>query len=195
VSDAVIDGWKETQLRQYLLENGIISPASTQEQLVLMAKNKASQLSSAVRKPTPAASHVSTAANSAASYASGVASYMARRLDDAQDYVFSSWPDEDLTSWLKAHNALPDPPPSSRGGLLDHVRDAYSKITSPAYSAWSNSYLHEWLTTHGVIPPPKSEREKLLELMDQNYYDLKDSVYSTWEDTDLRNWLVKEGVL
>jgi hypothetical protein len=205
-TDSVIEGWSDSQVREYLVDHGIISPASTHEQLVLLAKHKAADLRSAVGRASgpeasaaSLASQASTAAHSAASAVqSGVrsaASYAARSLDDARDYVFSDWSDSDLTGWLRVHDVLPSPQPTARHDLLRYVRDAYTKLSTPVYKAWSNSYLHEWLEENGIVSPPQTAREKLLELMEENYYDAKDKVYTNWKEATIRQWLVKEGVM
>jgi hypothetical protein len=120
---------------------------------------------------------------------------VAKTLDDTKDYVFSTWDDNQLRTWLQEHNVITSPEPTTRSALLNNVRDAYIKVTSPIYHAWSTSTIHEWLLEHGVVHPEPTAREKLLELMKHNYWETKDKAYSAWDESTMRNWLVSEGVM
>jgi len=62
-SKVVGDAWTESQLREWLLEQGVVSPQSNREQLLVLAKQKASAASTAIYgHPTDqAASSVSSA--------------------------------------------------------------------------------------------------------------------------------------
>lgn len=40
VKDSAFDTWSESQLRQFLLDQGVIEPKGTKEQLVQMARNQ-----------------------------------------------------------------------------------------------------------------------------------------------------------
>jgi len=206
-------------LREYLLEQGVVSPKSTREQLLVLAKNqyvssvrlsrlqlidRASAASTAIYgHPTDQASKSASSAygqassgyqalSSQAAYASTQAS---KKLDDAKDYVFSSWDDNQLRTWLEEHNIVSTPAPTGRSALLNNVRVAYLKATSPLYEAWSTSALHEWLVEHGITHPEPTARDKLLDSMKSNYYDAKDTAYSSWSESQMRDWLISEGVM
>lgn len=101
------DAWDESQLREFLLEQGVVEPKGTREQLTLLAKQK-------YRSYTSAASAYSTSATSLASQASASAStavygdsrYQAsksisstyaqatndisKKMQDSQDYIYST---------------------------------------------------------------------------------------------------------
>lgn len=79
--------------------------------------------------------------------------------------------------------------------MLNNVKVAYLKATTPLYEAWSTSTIHEWLVEHGIAPPEPTARDKLLDAMKINYYDAKDTAYSTWNESQMRDWLVSEGVM
>jgi hypothetical protein len=203
-----MEAWDESQLREYLMEQGVVSPHSTREQLLVLARQKASAASTAIYgHPTDqAASSISSAYYDAsatvssgysaistqAAYASAKA---AKNLDVTKDYVYSTWDDNQLRTWLEAHDVISGPAPTGRAALLNRVKVAYSKLTHPIYEAWSTSTIHEWLVEHGVVAPEPTARDKLVTLMRANYYDAQDKVYSGWQDSQMRDWLVSEGVM
>ena len=119
----------------------------------------------------------------------------AKKFDDTKDYIFSTWDDNQLRSWLETHDVISTPAPTGRAALLNNVRVAYLKATDPIYEAWSTSSLHDWLVEHGVVQPEPTARDKLLDLMKSNYFDAKDTAYSRWKDSEMRDWLVSEGVM
>lgn len=130
--------------------------------------------------------------SSQAAYASAK---VQKTLDDAKDYVFSSWDDNQLRTWLEKNNVISTPEPTTRAGLLNSVKAAYAKSTEPIYHAWSTSTIHEWLVEHGIAHPEPTAREKLIDLMKHNYWDAKDTAYSTWSESQMREWLIAEGVM
>ncbi|BEJ12130.1 hypothetical protein CspHIS471_0205900 [Cutaneotrichosporon sp. HIS471] len=200
IDSQIVDAWDESQLREWLLEQGIISPASKPEQLRILAKHKVSRLSSAVfGGPTDhAKASVESAASEVSSHASAAAgmtyNWASGKLDDTRDYVFSKWDNSDLEDWLEVHGVI-KPNPVSRNGLLAAVREAYTKTLTPIYDSWETSTIRQWLIDHHVVPTPKSRRDELLEMMRENYYGASDKVYTAWDDNKLRKWLVDEGVL
>ena len=135
---------------------------------------------------------VPSAVSSQAAWASA---QVQKKLDDTKDYVFSSWDDNQLRTWLEEHNVVTAPEKSDRPALLNSVRDAYLKLTSPIYEAWSTSTIHEWLVEHGISHPEPTARDKLVHLMETNYYDAKDTAYSKWDESKMRDWLVSEGIM
>jgi hypothetical protein len=40
IKDSAFDTWSESQLRQFLLDQGVIEPKGTKEQLIQMARNQ-----------------------------------------------------------------------------------------------------------------------------------------------------------
>jgi hypothetical protein len=106
VNAQVVDTWDESQLREWLLEQGIISPASKPEQLRILAKNKVSRLSSAVfggpadtakASGASAASEASKTAASAASEASKSAESVAAWGQKSAESV-ASWGTKSVNS-------------------------------------------------------------------------------------------------
>jgi hypothetical protein len=152
----------------------------------------ASTVSSAVYA---ASGQVSSAYSSLSSQAAYHAEKAYKKFDDTKDYVFSTWDDNQLRTWLEEHNVISTPAPTGRAALLNNVRVAYLKVTDPIYGAWSTSAIHEWLVEHGIVAPEPTARDKLINLMKENYWEVKDTAYSKWSESQMRDWLVSEGVM
>ncbi|EJU00562.1 hypothetical protein DACRYDRAFT_117055 [Dacryopinax primogenitus] len=211
--ESLVDGWTESQLREFLLEQGIIAPASRSEQLRLLAKTRYKALSSAVSSYSAAFStaihgdataQASKSLNSAAAAASRSATAAAaeasrniqRAMDESKDFIWSEWSDSDLRNWLEEHRFVKTKAELKREELLEKMKHAYTTVYNPAYEAWSTSYIHEWLVANGVIKSDYQQaRDKLLHLMKENYYSTQDKVYQAWSDSDLKVWLVEHEVI
>ena len=101
------DTWDESRLREFLLEQGVVQPSGTREQLALIAKQKYNQWSkaasaysaSATSLAGQASDHASTAIYGDATYqaSKSISSFVAqatndvsRTLEDSRDYVYST---------------------------------------------------------------------------------------------------------
>ncbi|KAF7307825.1 hypothetical protein MKEN_01142700 [Mycena kentingensis (nom. inval.)] len=204
VRDGVFDTWDDSRLREFLLSQGVVSPSGPREQLVLLAKQQYAAY-------TKAASTLSAQASTAiygdkqyqmsktmSSVAAQATREAARQMDDAKDYVYSTWEDNRLRNYLVEKGALArDAADKKRAELLAMMRDVYARATTPVWEAWSDSYMREWLVAHDIVAPgaPPSTTEKLRATMNQYYYDVNDGVWSTWSDSDIKAWLVKNGVV
>lgn len=106
-SDA-FDTWDESRLREFLLEQGIVKPSGTREQLALLAKQKYNQYTSAASSfkgsATSLASEASKiaetavygdktymASKAASSYISQATHNVVQKLDETKDYVWSTF--------------------------------------------------------------------------------------------------------
>ncbi|CDO77473.1 hypothetical protein BN946_scf184902.g7 [Trametes cinnabarina] len=232
------DTWDESRLREFLLEQGVVNPSGTREQLALLAKQKWRQYSSAAsaysktasRTASSAANKASKTASSAASEASKSASSLASSasaqastavygdslhqatksvssfaalatdnaaiaLDDTKDYIYSTWDDNRIRSYLQEHGVI-EPPATPRNKLLAKMKETYAATVNPVYKAWSDSYLHRWLVNHGIVKDvAQKRREDLLAMMDRYYYDTKDYVWDSWNDSQMKEWLVNHGIV
>ena len=148
VRDDLFDKWDESQLRQFLLQQGVVAPKGPKEHLALLAKaryqsykNAASSLAS---QASATASMVSESASSWASAASTAVTQATkdtfRPLDDAKDYVYSSWSDNQLRSYLEK-GLLKPKEQKTREQLLAMMKDAYAAVSEPIYDAWSDSAM------------------------------------------------------
>jgi hypothetical protein len=205
--------WDESRLRQFLVDHGIVAPSGPKEKLVSAAKqqyasytsaksslgaqastavygNAASQASKSIYS---AASDASASASSAAAWASTTAE---RKLRDSQDYIYSTWDDNQLRSYLEENGYIKSKSQATRDQLLAKMKQAYADVMSPIYQAWSDSYMHEWLVSHGIIKSDyEKNRDKLDALLNEYYYDSKDTVWNTWSDSELKAWLVEHDII
>ncbi|KAJ7430369.1 hypothetical protein FB451DRAFT_1114072 [Mycena latifolia] len=204
VREASFDAWDESRLREFLLEQGVVAPKGPREQLVLLAK---SQYAAYTNAASSFSAQASTAvygdstyqmSKSASSMAAQATREAARQLDDAKDYVYSTWDDNRLRSYLVEKGVLAkDAAEKKRAELLALMRDSYAAVTTPIWEAWSDSYMREWLIAHDLVAPgaPPAKTDVLKAKMAQYYYDVNDSVWSTWSDSEIKAWLVSHGIV
>jgi hypothetical protein len=153
LKDDSFDQWNESELRAFLLEHGVVAPSGPREQLVLLAKQK-------YRSYTDAASYYSSLASATATSAysdvtdtlydasSSVSSVIAqathdvgRAFDDSKDYVYSTWDDNRLRTWLEDHGVIEARKASTRSELMKLANDYYRKAADPIWHSWSDSYM------------------------------------------------------
>ncbi|CAE6404769.1 unnamed protein product [Rhizoctonia solani] len=213
IKESAFDTWDESQLRSFLVEQGVIAPSGPKEKLIVNAKQYYRSYASAVSSLSAAASatastavygdygyQASKSASSASQSASAVAASgsacVAKALDDSKDYVYSEWSDSDLRAYLEKHGVVKTQAQLTREQLLAQMRTAYGAVANPVYSAWSTSYMYQWLVDHGVIKSDyEKNRDKLIEQLERYYYGTTDTVYSTWSDNQLRDWLVEHNII
>ncbi len=73
------DTWDESRLREFLLEQGVVNPSGTREQLALLAKQKWRQYSSAASAYSKTASKTASSVVSQASNSAGSAANQASK--------------------------------------------------------------------------------------------------------------------
>ncbi|KAG2121312.1 hypothetical protein DEU56DRAFT_97332 [Suillus clintonianus] len=208
LKDNSFDTWDESKLRAFLLEHGVVAPSGPREQLVLLAKQKYRSYTDAASYYSSLASDTVTSAysdatdtlyqasQSASSLVAQATQEVTRAFDDSKDYVYSTWDDNRLRSWLEDHGVLEARKASTRTELMKLANDYYRTATEPVWNAWSDSYMREWLVSHNLLSPSDTaSRSTLLEEMKKYYYSSPDKVWSAWSDSELKSWLVKHGLL
>ena len=136
------ESWDESRLREWLLEQGIVSPKNKKEELVLLAKQRyRSYVQSANDWSQWASDAASAGSASASSYAAAATTEVASKLDDSKDYVYSTWDDNRLRSYLEEKGALKTKQQKKRDELLKMMNDVYAKTSNPIWEAWSTSYI------------------------------------------------------
>lgn len=93
--------------------------------------------------------------------------------DEAEDYVYSTWNDNQLRSWLEQHGYIKTKQQATRDEMLAKMKEVYASATDPIYSAWSDSYMRKWLIDHNIMSEPPTQREKLINSMNEYYYGSK----------------------
>jgi len=134
---------------------------------------------------------------------------------DAKTWIFDTWTDSQLKSFLD-HHKIPSPKPRTRDSLLSTARSNYATISQKAgetsaypgdwvYKQWSDSDLKKWLDEHGYHVYQGSKRNELIAAVRRNSRqaslktkDVKDSVaqkiFNSWSDSELKEWLDKNGI-
>ncbi|EAU87641.2 hypothetical protein CC1G_09102 [Coprinopsis cinerea okayama7 len=207
--DTSFDKWDESRLRQFLLEQGVVAPKGPREKLVLMANeryraynNAASSFADGAR--ATASSVVSGASEKAEQVTRSVASAaaqatrdVARAFDHSKDYIYSTWDDNMLRSWLVERGLIKSNEQKKKEELLEMVHNAWGKVANPIWDAWSNSYMHHWLAAHNIVKPETTQenRDYLIYQMKQYYYNTSDRFWHTWSDSQLKQWLVDHDVI
>ncbi|KAF9219310.1 hypothetical protein BS17DRAFT_426410 [Gyrodon lividus] len=202
------DKWDESRLRTFLLEQGVVAPSGPREQLILLAKQK-------YRSYTDAAAHFSSiapisassayagatdiacsASQSVGTAAAQAAHEVARLIDDSKDYVYSTWDDNRLKSWLEEHGVVEARKAGTREELTKLASEFYCKAADPLWESWSDSYIREWLIAHNLIKSSDAvSRSSLFGEMEKYYYNASDKVWNTWSESELKGWLVEHGFL
>lgn len=211
--DSAFETWDDSTLRSFLVEHGVAQPHGSRDQLLLLAKQKYRAYHSAAASYSSVASaaastaiygdtqyQMSKSAASVAAQASAAAARatkdVARSFDDSKDYVYSTWTDKQLRSYLEEKGILKTKAQKQKNELLQMMNDAWGKVADPVWEAWSDSYIHHWLVSHNLVKSDsEKKREALVNLMHQYYYSVSETVYSSWSDSQLKKWLVDNGIM
>jgi hypothetical protein len=167
------------------------------DQAAKSAYGAASSVSSAASVASASASSAAVeASRSAASAYATASAFTSRKMNDATDYVYSSWDDNQLRTYLENKGVIKPKQQATRDELLTRMKSTFSTTTDPAYNAWSNSYMRQWLIAHGIIKSDHdAKRDYYLEQLKTYYYTPQDKVWNTWSDSDTKAWLVKNGYI
>lgn len=97
-----------------------------------------SGVSSALAAAHSRAQHASQDAHAAAGSAHKAVS---DSINDSTDWVWSTWNDNQLRSYLEQHGIIKTPAEAKRDQLLASVKDTYTKTVNAPYELFSDSYL------------------------------------------------------
>lgn len=149
--ESTFESWDESQLRQFLLDQGIVAPKGPKEELVLLAKQRynsytqaASSLASQASAVPSSAIYGDTKYQASASVSSIIATAtdsVAQTLDDSKDYVYSTWSDNQLRDYLVEKGAIKSDAQHTRDELLKLMNTAYAKVSDPVWQAWGDSSI------------------------------------------------------
>jgi len=200
------DTWEETRLREFLKQSGVDSPNAAKDELVALAQSKYAAYTNAASSLSAHASATASsvvfsgaheASKSIASMAAQATHQTSKALNDSQDYIYSTWDDNKLRSYLVEKGVVKSKSQNTRDEMLAMMKNSYASVADPIYSAWSDSYMREWLVEHGIVSPNTSpstmKRTDLEKLLKNYYYGTNDYVWSTWSESDTKAWLVKNG--
>lgn len=163
LTDTMVDGWSESQLKEFCDKHGIPVPQGTRvnELRALVRKNKASILGDTFTDQASSAFGAATS-NAQKQYAkaTGSASLAAQ---EAFDKAVSAWSDSRLKSYLDARG-IPVPHGSKRNKLQAEVRK-YSHLAATGGNAWtfnefSYDNLKKYLAANGDAAAKKVAQKK-----------------------------------
>jgi hypothetical protein len=103
-----------------------------------VSKNVPTDASSLSYEVSSGASGASKSASSLYAAASGQA---VKAANDATDYVYSSWDDSQLRSWLIDNGYMKSKTEATRDQMLGYAKDAYTSTVNAPYEVFSDSYL------------------------------------------------------
>ncbi|KAM3421253.1 hypothetical protein BST61_g1658 [Cercospora zeina] len=129
---------------------------------------------------------------------------------NVQSWIFDTWTESQLKSWLDYHK-IPNPSPRTRDSLLHAARANYAKAADKAgetaaypgnwlYSQWSDSDLKAWLDERGVPVPQPSNRDKLIASLRRNSKIAADKaaqhdqLLESWSDSQIKEWADRNGI-
>lgn len=138
-----------------------------------------------------------------------------KNVADVKNWVFSSWSESQLKSFLDRHG-IPNPNPRTRDTLLQTARENYQSVAEKSgqnwyypgnwlYQNWSESDLKRWLDERGYKVPQPTTRDKLIAAVRRNSrqaalrmqeYEniLSDSAFDSWSDSKIKQVLDEHGV-
>ncbi|EEB90256.1 hypothetical protein MPER_11557, partial [Moniliophthora perniciosa FA553] len=126
--DSTFETWDESRLREFLLEQGIVAPKGPREELVLLAKSRYRAYTDAASSFTSSASRAASTAiygdevyqatRSLSSIAAQATKEAQKAMDDSKDYVYSTWDDNQLRSYLEEKGVLKTKTEKKREELL-----------------------------------------------------------------------------
>jgi len=158
IRDTSFDTWDESSLREFLLKQGVVAPKGPKEHLVQLAKSKYSSYTDAANSFSSRASatastaihgdaqhqmskSVSSIASQATSAVNQAHKNAVKSFDQSKDYVYSTWSDNEMRTWLEKNGLLKTKSENKKEELLQMMHDAYGSVANPIWEAWSDSYL------------------------------------------------------
>ncbi|KDR78366.1 hypothetical protein GALMADRAFT_245516 [Galerina marginata CBS 339.88] len=211
--ETAFDSWDESRLREFLLEHGVVAPKGPKEHLILLAKQKYNAYNKAASSFASRASatastavygdtqhQMSKSVSSVASQATSAAAQASKdamtAFDESKDYIYSTWDDNQMRTWLEERGAIKTKSQLRRAELLKKMDQLWGKVSDPVWEAWSDSYIHGWLVSHNIIKSEtQKNRDALVKMMKDYYYVPTDAVYNSWADSQLKEWLVEHGIM
>lgn len=186
-----------SDLRSYLLERGIISPTSTREQLVVLAKQDYSALSkSAVSATASASSHASAAAESAYSLASSLESAVRAYAASAQSNIASDLPASASSLASQASSSVSSASKTASNAASSASKNAGSNASSLSKNVDSGASAVSKSAQSAASDASKSASSALAQAtkeIQKNFDVNKDYVFSSWKELVRRKY--QEGDL
>jgi len=115
---------------------------------------------------------------------------------DANTYVWDTWSDNQLRSWLVDHDIIKSEAEVRRDKMQKLVKDSYSSALDTLYMGWSDSQIREWMISNGYLKSDaQKRRDELIKTFHEKYSSVSGALngraaeYLTWPDARLRAFL------
>jgi hypothetical protein len=142
IRDTSFDKWDESRLREFLLKQGVVAPKGPKEHLVQLAKSRYSSYTDAASSfSSRATATYEDTSHHMSKSVSSIASQATAAFDQSKDYVYSTWSDNEMRTWLEKKGIIKTKSETKKDELLQMMHDAYGSVANPVWEAWSDSYL------------------------------------------------------
>ena len=195
--------WSEQGLRSYLLERGVVSPGSTFEKLVQLAKKDCSSLVDEVNAAIDSGKDAASSQfDSVMSIASSVQSELPSKTSvvKASAQQFATNAASEATNSAKSAVTMASKvghaASTSVANQWDDVASFMDDTKDYVYSHWSEEELRSWLRSHGIDLPSGSTKQTMLEKIREPFAKENfEAPYKRLSTDYLRRWLVQHGYL
>jgi Putative nuclear envelope organisation protein len=223
LSDALLDAWSDSKLKEFLDEHGIPVPQGSKknELIALARKHRASLTDSASTASASGASAFGAATSSAGNAYAKATDDAPAKAEDLFQSAVNTWSDSRLKAYLDARG-VPVPQGGKRDQLIASVRLNKHKAASGwsvwTFDTWTVENLQNYLAAHTKKYKKSSNvnREELIKsaqsvystasksggsnyasvtsYLSQQTDAVKDSTFETWSDSELKSYLDSYGV-
>lgn len=66
---------------------------------------------------------------------------VANKFDDSKDYVYSTWDENQMRSWLVKKGLLKSKEQKTKEQLVQMMHASWGRVANPVWEAWSDSYI------------------------------------------------------
>ena len=221
LSDALLDAWSDSKLKEFLDTNGVPVPQGSRrnELIALARKHRAQLVGEGVSASAASAYGAATSkASSAAGQSTATASASA---EEEFDKATNTWSDSRLKAFLDSRG-IPAPQSGRRDELLREVRlnkhKAATGYSAWTFDTWTVDNLKKYLSANGDKAKQNADasRDELVKQAQDSYASasksggsefasvtsylasstdqVKDSTFDSWSDSDLKSYLDSYGV-
>jgi len=221
LTDKLIDGWSDTQLKAFLDKNGIKVPqGSKKNELIAILRKHRAQLTG-----DTVASSASSAFGAATSMAGNeyakATDNVAQMYNDAFNGAVDTWSESRLKAYLDSRG-VPVGPDTTLDNLRAKVRlhrhKAATGYTAWTFDTWTTENLKKWISGQNKVASKKitGSRDELVASAQSLYSSAssaggntyasatsamavqtdsaKDSTFDTWSESDLKKYLDQYGI-
>ncbi|KAJ3913211.1 hypothetical protein F5877DRAFT_93287 [Lentinula edodes] len=211
--DYVWSTWDDTQLRKFLVENGVIDTRTAagkkRDELIKSAKthyatasgNAWETWSDSYIRDWLAAHNLIDTRNSVQMSRDEYTALMKSYYYDSKHHVWDTWSDSDLRTWLIDNGYMKSDIVATRDKMLKMIQDNFYNAQSTLTSAWSESQMRAWLIENGYMRSDAQVKEdEMLSLFKEKYHSTSSTLssynapYLSWPNARLRAYLRESGV-